>query len=116
MASKSAVISLCLLLLLSACGKEAQVQVIPMNTPYVVELTSDDVVRLLLYAGFSDDNILKFGTGLRNGLAIHGGTQINSSKDKVQAVFAVIEPGLVHVCTQYKGTFMYDVKQHKAVY
>lgn len=112
--AKRFLIALALTLMLCSCGHKDP-QLIPMSTPHVVELSPDDTVRMLLYAGFSDEDILKYGTGIRNGLAVHGGTQINDG-EQVQATFAVIEPNKVHVCTMLKGNFLYDLRTHTAMY
>jgi len=103
----------CLCLLCMACGAKHPTAV-PMNTPYVVDATADDIVRMMLFAGFSDEQIIEYGTTVRNGLALYGGTQIHT-KDKVKAVFAVIEQNRVYISTLHKGNFIYDMKTGEAV-
>jgi hypothetical protein len=61
-------------------------------------------------AGFSDRQILEYGTDLRNGLAESGAVQIKIGK-KVEAVFAVnlSESNCVYISTRLRGNFIYDV-------
>lgn len=105
--------ALLLACLLGGCSAKHPTTV-PMNSPYVVEASAEDIVRMMLYAGFSDEQIIEYGTTVRNGLALHGGTQIHT-QDKVKAVFAVIEPRRVYISTLHKGNFIYDLATKQAV-
>ena len=95
-----------------ACGMKHPVTV-PMNSAFVVEASAEDIVRMMLHAGFEDAQIIEHGTTLRNGLALYGGTQIHT-KEKVKAVFAVIEPNRVYISTLHKGSFIYDITTSEA--
>ncbi len=101
----------CLCLLSSGCATSKPTAMHFANRQVVV-LDADDVVRVMLSAGFDEEQILDLGTELRNGLAMHGATQIRAG-NKVRAVFAVQE-GCVHVSTMSRGSFVYDVEK-KAV-
>ena len=99
---------------LSACShhpalmdEPAQVVALPNNE--VAGLTADDVVVIMLQAGFTDDEIILFGTDLRNKLATSGAARIHA-EDKVQALFAV-KGDYVHCSSRKRGSFIYDFKK-----
>ena len=91
-------------------GSNTGIQVIPLSNRSVLALSSDDVVQIMRRAGFSDSQILKYGTDLRNGLAESGAVQIKIGK-KVEAVFAanLSESNCVYISTRLRGNFIYDV-------
>lgn len=95
--------------LASGCAQK-KVSLVPLATPRVMALEADDIVRLMLYAGFERDDILEYGTALRNGLATHGAAQMRSN-NRVKAVFAVLQEGMVHVSTVGRGNFAYNVQE-----
>jgi hypothetical protein len=86
------------------------IRVIPLSNRSVLALSPDDVVEIMRRAGFSDGQILEFGTDLRNGLAESGAVQIKIGK-KVEAVFAInlSESNCVYISTRLRGNFIYDV-------
>jgi len=86
------------------------IRVIPLSNRSVLALSPDDVVEVMRRAGFSDRQILEFGTDLRNGLAESGAVQIKIGK-KVEAVFAIklSESNCVYISTRLRGNFIYDV-------
>jgi hypothetical protein len=112
----SVVIMLTLLVLLAlgsvGCMRRSTtgIQVIPMSNRSVLELSPDDVVEVMRRAGFSDRQIMEYGTDLRNGLAESGAVQIKIGK-KVEAVFAIklTEGNCVYISTRLRGSFIYDV-------
>jgi len=59
-------------------------------------------------AGFSDMQILQFGTEVRNALSQSGAAQIKVRR-KVEAVFA-IKGDSVYITTRLRGNFIYNVK------
>ena len=86
------------------------IRVIPLSNRSVLALSPDDVVEIMRRAGFSDRQILEYGTDLRNGLAESGAVQIKIGK-KVEAVFAInlSESNCVYISTRLRGNFIYDV-------
>jgi len=86
------------------------IRVIPLSNRSVLALSPDDVVVVMRRAGFSDEQILEYGTDLRNGLAESGAVQIKIGK-KVEAVFAInLNDGdCVYISTRLRGNFIYNV-------
>ena len=96
---------------ISGCSNSSTgIQVIALSNRSVLALSPDDVVQIMRRAGFSDAQILEYGTDLRNGLAESGAVQIKIGK-KVEAVFAVnlSESNCVYISTRLRGNFIYDV-------
>jgi hypothetical protein len=114
--SSSAMIMLMLAALLVfgvvGCSRSTSsgIRLIPMSNRHVLALNPDDVVAIMRRAGFSDRQILEYGTELRNGLAESGAIQIKIGR-KVEAVFAVNlnEGNCVYISTRLRGNFIYDV-------
>ena len=92
---------------LTGCPGSQRVLVRPLPNRQAVELSSDDIVRVMKRAGFSDEQILEHGTDLRNQLANSGASQFEVAK-KVEAMFAV-DGRYLHVTSRLKGSFIYDV-------
>jgi hypothetical protein len=93
------------------CSRESTgIRIIPLSNRNVLALSPDDVVQVMRRAGFSDRQILEFGTDLRNGLAESGAVQIKIGK-KVEAVFAInlSEGDCVYISTRLRGNFIYNV-------
>jgi hypothetical protein len=86
-----------------------KLQVIPLNNQNVVALSPDDVVRIMRQAGFSDPQILQYGTDLRNGLSQSGAAQVKA-REKVEAIFAA-HGDYIYVTTRLRGSFIYNVKK-----
>ena len=111
----SVTIMLTLLALLAlgavGCARDSTgIRVVPMSNRNVLALSSDDVVEVMKRSGFSDNQILEYGTDLRNGLAESGAVQIKIGK-KVEAVFAInLNDGdCVFISTRLRGNFIYNV-------
>lgn len=93
------------------CARTAGgIRVVPMGNRHVLALSPDDVVEVMRRAGFSDNQILEYGTDLRNGLAESGAVQIKIGR-KVEAVFAINlnEGNCVYISTRLRGNFIYNV-------
>ncbi|MFH1882363.1 MAG: hypothetical protein ABIL62_06605 [Planctomycetota bacterium] len=110
--SGSGVIIVSLLMALLAFGVVSCAQrgfeVIPLNHQEVLTLSSDEIVRVMRRAGFSDNQILEYGTDLHDALSRSGAAQVKISK-KLQAVFA-INGDSVYISTRLRGNFIYNVK------
>ena len=110
--SGSGVIIVSLLLALLTFGVVSCAQrgfeVVPLGHQEVLTLSSDDIVRVMRRAGFSDNQILEYGTDLHDALARSGAAQIKINKT-LQAVFA-INGDSVYISTRLRGNFIYNVK------
>ncbi|MFB0553060.1 MAG: hypothetical protein ACETWQ_07065 [Phycisphaerae bacterium] len=110
--SGSGVFIVSLLLALLAFGVVSCAQrgfeVIPLNHQEVLTLSSDDIVRVMRRAGFSDNQILEYGTDLHDALSRSGAAHIKIDK-RLQAVFA-INGDSVYISTRLRGNFIYNVK------
>ncbi len=111
----SVTIMLTLLVLLAlgvvGCTRSSTgIRVVPMSNRNVLALNPNDVVEIMRRSGFSDNQILEYGTDLRNGLAESGAVQIKIGK-KVEAVFAINlnEGDYVYISTRLRGNFIYSV-------
>ena len=111
--SVTILLTLLALLALGAVGcvrDSMGIRVVPMSNRSVLALSPDDVVEVMKRSGFSDNQILEYGTDLRNGLAESGAVQIKIGK-KVEAVFAInLNDGdYVYISTRLRGNFIYNV-------
>ena len=102
------VLSLSVLLGTAGCA-HTQAQVIPVSNREVAALSAEDTVRIMLRAGFTNEQILELGTELRNELARSGAAQINVGS-KVEAIFAV-DGDYVYISSRLKGSFIYDLRK-----
>ena len=100
-----------LLMLLSlgivGCTQSGGIQVVPIASQHVLELTANDVVEIMRRAGFTDMQIWEHGTALREGLARSGAVQIRIN-GRVEALFA-IRGSDVYINTLTRGFFIYNV-------
>ena len=82
-----------------------QVNALPARD--VVDLSADDVVRIMREAGFDDEEILTHGTALRDSLALSGGARMVKGS-RTEAMFSAYSH-FVHVTTRDRRNFAYDV-------
>ena len=105
-------ISLLLIILasgLSGCTGNRGFELFPLNNQQnVLTLSSDDIVRVMRRAGFSDNQILQYGEDLYFALAQYGAAQIKIRK-RLEAVFA-INGDAVYISTRLRGNFIYNIK------
>ena len=111
--SLTIMLTLLALLALGAVGcarNNTGIRVIAMSNRDVLALSPEDVVAVMRRAGFSDNQVLEYGTDLRNGLAESGAVQVKIGK-KVEAVFAInLNDGdCVYISTRLRGNFIYNV-------
>jgi len=107
------VISISLLLALlalniSGCTGNRGFEILPLNNQNVLTLSSDDIVRVMRRAGFSDNQILQYGENLHLALSQYGAAQIKIRK-QIQAVFA-INGDAVYISSRATGNFIYNTK------
>jgi len=118
--SPSSVLRLCLWLALpflffgvvgcaSTRSSKSGFAVVPVSSQDVAALSSDDVVRVMRRAGFSDEQILQLGTEVRNALLLSGAVQIKQG-NIVEAIFA-INNNNVYVTARLRGNFIYDLQK-----
>ena len=109
---KGGVIVASLLLALLAFGVVScaprGLEVVPLSNQNVLTLSSDDIVRVMRVAGFSDYQILEYGTYLHDALSNSGAAQIKI-RNRLEAVFA-INGDAVYISTRLRGNFIYNVK------
>jgi hypothetical protein len=104
-------ISLLLTLLafgLSGCVGNRGFEIFPLNNQNVLTLSSDNIVRVMRRAGFSDNQILQYGEDLHLALAQYGAAQIKIRR-KLEAVFA-INGDAVYISSRVTGNSIYNVK------
>ncbi len=105
------VVSLLLTLLafgVVSCAANRGLEIVPINNQDVLTLSSDDIVRVMRRAGFSDNQILEYGTDLHSALSREGAAQIKIRRNP-EAVFA-INGDAVYISTRLRGNFIYNVK------
>lgn len=108
------VICISLLLMLPAfglggCTGNRGFELYPVNNPQnVLTLSSDDIVRVMRRAGFSDNQILQHGEDLYLALAQYGAAQIKIRR-RIEAVFA-INGDAVYVSSRVTGNSIYNTK------
>ena len=95
----------------AGCARTGGIQVIPLSNRDVLALSADDVVRVMRRAGFSDRQILEYGTDVRNALAQNGAAQIKIY-NTIEAIFAINrdQGNCVYINTRLRGHFIYNVE------
>lgn len=104
-------ISLLLMLLalgLGGCTGNRGFEIFPLNNQNVLTLSSDDIVRVMRRAGFSDNQILQHGEDLYIALAQYGAAQIKIRR-RLEAVFA-INGDAVYISSRVTGNSIYNTK------
>jgi len=78
-------------------------QVTPLTAGDKAVVSATDLARAMIQAGFSHEEILKRGPGVRKALATSGGAQVRDG-DAVLALFS-IHGELMYVSSRTRGTF-----------
>jgi len=93
-----------------SCAAHRGLEVVPLRyeDQDVLTLSSDDIVRVMRRAGFSDNQILEHGEDLHSALAHSGAAQIKMRRN-LEAIFA-INGDAVYISTRLRGNFIYNVK------
>ena len=92
---------------LGGCIGNRGLEILPVNNQNVLTLSSDDIVRVMRGAGFSDNQILQHGEDLYLALSQYGAAQIKIGK-RLEAVFA-INGDAVYISTRLRN-FIYNTK------
>ena len=79
----------------------------------IAALSADDIVRVMLRAGFGEAEILQFGAELRNCLSSTGAAHIVVD-GHVEAIFAV-DGERLHVASHRRGSFIYDLARQSVL-
>ncbi len=104
--SSGMVIALFLLISLSGCIRSG-IQVVPVPNQNTIVLKANEVVLILRAAGFTDEQIKKYGWSVREGLARSGAVRILID-NVVEAGFAV-RGDEVFISTRSRGYFIYNI-------
>lgn len=91
-----------------SCAAHKGLNIVPLRNQDALTLSSDDLVRVMRRAGFSDNHILEYGTDLHSALSREGAAQIKVNKN-LEAIFA-INGDAVYISTRLRGNFIYNVK------
>lgn len=107
---------ICLLpLFVTGCAQDQQAQsedirLVPLSNREVIHLDAYDIIQIMRRAGFSNEQILKYGKAMRDGLALSGAVQLKiAGSDKTEATFAVND-SCIYISTRLRGSFVYDMK------
>lgn len=92
----------------SGCEEPRTIRFMAVPNGSILALSADDIVQVMSRAGFSDEQIIEFGPGLRSALLNSGACQVKQGRI-VEAVFAV-QGKYVHVATKMRGSFIYNTK------
>jgi len=113
------VVSLLLALLafgVVSCAAHRGLEVVPLHSnrtdkasSNVLTLSSDDIVRVMRQAGFSDNQILEYGTDLHSALSQAGAAQIKI-RNRLEAIFAINGDAVYISSRLMKRNFIYNVK------
>jgi hypothetical protein len=93
---------------ISCAAPHRGIEILPLRSQDILNLSSDDIVRVMRQAGFSDGQILEYGTALHDALSREGAAQIRINK-RLEAVFA-INGDAVYISTRLRGNLIYNVK------
>lgn len=89
----------------------AKLQVVPRGGGQATNLTADDVVQVLRQVGFANEQIVDFGPLLYEALRSSGAAAMVSGR-QTEVLFA-INDGYVWVQSHSRGSFIYDIEDHK---
>ncbi len=103
----TALLLLILALSIVGCMSTRGIQVIPLGSRGTLDLSADDIVEIMGAAGFSDTQIIEYGTEVHDGLAQSGAVQIKMGR-KVEAIFAV-NGNDIYISTRLRGYFIYNI-------
>ena len=91
-------------------GSEPQrkvLRIVPQSNKDLANLSPDDIVNVMERVGFSDDEIVEFGTDLHNALRFSGAAGVVYGRE-TEVIYAV-KGELLFVNSRSQGTFIYDL-------
>ncbi len=92
--------------IVSGCAHQ-KAYIVPITNSDFAAPDAEDIVRILRYCNFSNEQIIELGKDLRNTLAKSGAAQIRVN-EKTVAIFSVHDSD-IYICTSQKGSFIYDL-------
>ena len=93
------------------CARRATgIQIVPLGSNSVLELSPDDLIEVMRRAGFSDEQILEHGPDVYDGLANSGAVQVRAG-NRVEVVIAINRDrgDCVYISSATRGNFIYNV-------
>ncbi|PWJ21412.1 hypothetical protein [Jannaschia seohaensis] len=81
--------------------------VVSLSGGHTARISADDLVIVLGRSGFSPDEILEHGPGVRNALAMRGGAEVRKD-GQVVAMMSVLD-GALYVVSQRGGSYVHDL-------
>jgi hypothetical protein len=91
----------------------SELRITPLSNKNTIALSTDDIVRIMRRAGFSDEQILELGGCMHDSLLHSGAAQLEIG-NRVEAIFAA-NNNFVYIATRLRGSFIYDVKKGRLV-
>jgi len=89
---------------------QSDLELMPLSNRDIIALSAQDVVEIMRRAGFSDEQIVRLGTDMRNDLALYGAVQVKTPDSaKIEATFAVRDH-CIYISTRLRGSFIYSIK------
>ena len=87
--------------------RKGLIQIMAQPSREVADLNPDDVVRIMRRIGFTDDQILEFGTDMHDALFSSGAARVIYGKE-TEALLSV--KGMqVYIGSRSRGNFIYDL-------
>ena len=87
--------------------RERALQIVPQSNREVADLSPDDIVRIMRQIGFTDDQIVEYGTDMRDALLVSGAARV-LYKEQTEALLAV-NGTQVYIRSMARGNFIYDL-------
>lgn len=88
-------------------------EVVPWTNRLVLTLEADDIVNMMLGIGFTPQQVLDLGEGLRNALMQSGAAVIRLGNSQTQAIFRVEADNYVWIATHRGDIYVYDPIYHR---
>jgi hypothetical protein len=87
----------------------SELRLTPLNNKSTITLSANDIVYMMRQVGFSDEQILEFGSRMHDSLLNSGAAQLEIG-NRVEAIFAVND-NYIYIATRLRGSFIYDAKK-----
>ena len=84
---------------------DADVQTIAVGDPTAI--SAPVLAAVMVQAGFSGDEVLKYGPAVRNAIGQAGGAQINDNR--LAKALLTVQDGKLYVSSREAGTFLRDL-------
>lgn len=104
--SSVVIVSSLLMIFLGGCLRSGM-KIIPFTNQHVMELTADETIQIMKAAGYSNEQIQKYGWSVRDGLAKSGAVRIMKNS-AVTAGFAV-RGDEIYISSRSTGRYIFNV-------